>query len=422
MRFNASFASSPLAAGLVVTLLAASGCAPKGGTTSPTGSGAESTSPSATATRPLPTAPGNVVTGDTIRIGLVASQNGALVPWGMDSVRGAQLAVEEFQRQNPDGIRGKRIQLLIGDSGSDPVQGKSAAEKLISDGVIGIVGEVASGITAQIAASAFEKGIPVIAIGATRTDLTEGKGNVFRVCYTDDFQGPVMATFAYEELNLRRMAIMTDIRQPYSQGLSQSFREHFTKLGGEIVDEQNYNSQDTQFAGQIANIKAKNPDGLFLSGYFTEVGQIARQAREAGLNVPLLGGDGWDSQDLITAGGQAIQGGFFCNHYNNLEERPEVQEFLRKWRAKYGRDPATTMGALSYDAMMLMLDALKRAKELDSRSLIEAIEATENFPGVSGSITLKGMNGNPPKRALVVMVGPRGQEFIKAYETTDIAR
>jgi branched-chain amino acid transport system substrate-binding protein len=352
----------------------------------------------------------------SIPLGLVASQNGELKPWGEDSVKGANLAVEEFNAAG--GVNGQKVNLVIADSASKPEIGKSAAEKLIStDKVIGLLGEVASGITAQMGQVATEKGIPLIAVGATKTTLTEGKPNIFRVCYTDAFQGPVMAKFAYEQLKLRNVALITDKKQPYSTGLSDSFRQFFIKLGGKIVDEEFYETGQTQFQGQLTNLKDKKPDGLFMSGYFNETGPLARQAKEAGLDAKMLGGDGWDSSEILQTGGDAILGSFFCNHYNNKEDRPEVKEFLAKWAKKYdGSVPATTMGALAYDATALMCDALKRAKTKDPKGLQDAIEDTVGFKGVSGVITLKGKHGNPPKRALVVQLTKNGQEFAKAYE------
>ena len=227
-----------------------------------------------------------------------------------------------------------------------------------------------------------------------------------------------MAKFAYEELGMRNVAILTDVKQPYSVGLSDSFRQYFEKLGGKVADEQKYESQQTQFSSQLTAIKEKNPDGLFLSGYFNEVGPIIRQANEMGLKGPYLGGDGWDSREIITNAGDAIKNGYFCNHYNNDEDRPEVKKFLDSWKAKYGALPATTMGALGYDATMVTLNALKSASAMNSKALSAAIENTENVPGVSGAITLKGKGGNPPKRALVVGLDPvaRKQVFKKAYD------
>ncbi|MDR3691218.1 MAG: ABC transporter substrate-binding protein [Fimbriimonas sp.] len=410
-----------LAAGAVF----GSGCSGGDSTPSSSGSSGGTTSPSTTAsadstkipgcTANTAAAPDDVVPGG-IPIGLVASQNGDLKPWGEDCVKGARLAVQEFNAAG--GVDGKKVSLFIEDSNSRPEQGKSAAEKLVSDDkVICLLGEVSSGITAQMGTVAKERNLPLIAVGATRTDLTQGQPNIFRVCYTDAFQGPVMAKFAYEELGLRNVALMTDKKQPYSTGLSDSFRAFFTKLGGKIVDEQFYESGNTTFTGQLTNLKAKSPDGLFMSGYFSETGPIARQAKDAGLNVKMMGGDGWDSSEILKSGGDAIIGSYFCNHYNNKEDRPAVKEFLLKWGGRYDCNyPATTMGALGYDAAMLACDALKRAKTKDAAGLQAAVADTTDFKGVSGSITLKGKNGNPPKRALVVQLTKDGQTFAKAYD------
>ena len=182
----------------------------------------------------------------------------------------------------------------------------------------------------------------------------------------------------------------------------------------------------TQFNGQITNLKAKNPDGLFLSGYFTEVGPIAKAAKDGGLAVKMFGGDGWDSPQILASGGDAIIGGFFCNHYTNTDTRAQVVEFLKAWRANHGgKVPGTTMGALGYDAMALTLDALKRAGKAESQAVLKAIDETENYAGVSGDITLKGQGGNPKKRALVVQVTAKDaegnfQKLAKEYQPGDL--
>lgn len=362
--------------------------------------------------------PGNGEATNPIKLGLVASQNGPLRPWGSDCIKGAQLAVDEVNAAG--GINGRQVLLMVGDSNSNPEQGKSAAEKLISDGVVALLGEIASGITQPIATLAHENGLPLITPGATKTTITDIGPGIFRVCYTDDFQGPVMATFAYESLELRRVAIMTDKKQPYSTYLSGAFRDEFIRLGGMIVAEEFYESGNTNFLGQITKIKATNPEGMFLSGYFTEVGPIAEQAQQQGLHVKFLGGDGWDSSELVASPGDAIVGGFFCNHYNSEDGRPEVLEFLKNWEKKYTGKPGTTMAPLAYDAAMIMMDAMKRADSLDGQDLIDAIENTVDYPGVSGSITLKGMGGDPHKRAIIVRVTADGQAFAKAFEYEEI--
>ncbi len=396
-------------AALAALIFGAIGC--NGGDTAKTDAGsATTTGGSAQAV--------NIHDSQGYTIGVVASLNGDQKPWGEDCKKGAELAAEEFLQNGGVGD-GKGINVSVQDDASKPEQGKSAAEKLISEGAIALVGEVASGITMQMEQAAESKGVPVIAVGATRTDLTQGHTNLVRVCYTDAFQGPVMAKFAYDELGLRNVALITDKKLPYSTGLSNAFRAYFVKLGGKIVDEQFYEQGTTQFQGLLTNLKAKNPDGLFMSGYFPETGPLARQAKEAGINAKMLGGDGWDSNEILKTGGDAIVGQFFCNHYNNNEERPEVKNFLAKWEKKYGGKPATTMGALGYDAMMLTLNALKAAKTKDKMGLLAAINDTVDFPGVSGKITLKDMHGDPPKRALVVQLQndpANPQVFVKAYD------
>ncbi len=376
-----------------------------------------STDSSGGAKRPTPTASPVKIEGDTIKVGLVASLSGENKPWGDDSQAGAKMAVDEINAKG--GINGKKIELLVQDDASTPEGAKTAAEKLLSQGVVELLGEVSSGNTIQMAHSAFEKDVPVVDIGGTKTELTDIGSNVFRVCYNDAFQGPVMATFAYDELGLRNVALMTDNKAPYSQGLSASFKMQFEKLGGKIVDEEKYNTSDTAFQGQLNQMKTKNPDGVFMSGYFTQVGPIAQQARAAGIKAKFLGGDGWDSPTILNSGGDAIIGGFMCNHYNNKENRPEVKEFLKKWEAANGgKEPGTTMAALGYDAAAVGLQAIKDAKTPDSSGIIAALDNVENFPGVSGKITLKGGNGNPTKQALVVEIRPLSegfQVFKKAY-------
>jgi len=373
--------------------------------------------------RPATTGKGNSVTGDTIPIGLVCSLTGDQAPWGEDNKKGAQLAVDEANAAG--GINGKKFNLLIEDDGSKEEQGQSATEKLVDDEkVVAIMGEVASGITLQMGPVCQEKGVPDVAVGATKTTLT-GIGNVmFRVCYTDDLQGPVMANFAYKDLGLKEVGVITDKKTPYSTGLSDAFKATFQKLGGTIVDEEFYEKGATNFQGILTTMKSKNPKGVFASGYFTEVGPLVRQAKEQGLAVPFFGGDGWDSKQILQTGGDAILGDFFCNHYNNGDKRPEVQTFLKAWAAKYPDEPqpGTTMGALGYDAAAIIIDALKKCKNLDSLSLRDALDNEENFHGVSGDITLKGNNGNPPKRAVVVKLTPQGQVFAKAFEAADVTK
>ncbi|MER3462682.1 MAG: ethanolamine utilization protein EutJ, partial [Armatimonadota bacterium] len=372
-------------------------------------SGSNGNGPGGSATRPESPGEGNRVEGDVIKVGVIASLNGELKPWGEDSVRGIQMAVDEFNAAG--GVNGKKVQLVIEDTASKPEVGKTATEKLVSeDKVVAILGEIASGITQPAAQVAFQYGVPIISPGSTRVDITNIGNNVFRVCFTDNFQGAAMAKFAYEDLGLRRIAILTDKKLPYSTGLSDVFRQAFTDFGGEIVDEQFYESGTMDFKPQLTNIKAKNPDGLFCSGYFNEVGPIARQKEIVGLNVVMLGGDGWDSAKLLTSGGRGIIGGYWTNHYSNYEKRPQVQRFIQAFKERFGSPPATAMAPLGYDAALVLLDALKRAESLDSKAITKAIAETANLEAVSGTITI-GRDGNAEKSILVLQVTEEARDM-----------
>jgi len=359
---------------------------------------------------------------ETIPFGLVAAENGDLQPWGEESVKGAQLAIDEFNAAG--GIKGKKVRLYVEDSNSKPEVGRIAAKSLVSEHkVILLLGDVASSITAQMGEIAKQKDIPLISVGSTRPSLNDGNPYLFRVCYTDAFEGPVMAKFAYEVLKLRRVALVTDRKQHYSIRLSNGFRAYFRKRGGKIVDEEFYDSGQVDFHEQISRLRWRKLDGLFLSGYFNETGPFVRQASETGLSVKMMGGSGWESKEILLSGGPAILGSYFCNHYNRSERRPEVATFLAKWARKYdGNLPKTSIGALAYDAARLACEALKRARSVNASGLRSAIDNTVGFKGVTGTITLKGRHGNPPKRAIVAKITKDGQEFVRVYEPDKATR
>ena len=350
--------------------------------------------------RPVSTGAGNAQEGDTIKVGIIASLSGSERPWGEESRRGAQLAIDQINEEG--GINGKKIELIAEDTGGDPAQGKTATERLVTGSkVVAVLGEVASGVTMPAAEVCQAAGVPIISIGSTRTDLSEVGNMFFRVCYTDAFQGAMLAKFAYEDLGLRNVAIFTDRQLPYSVGLSNDFRRNFEKMGGKIADEAFYEKRSTDFKAQLTNLKAKNPDGLFCSGYFTEIGPIARQRADVGLDVPMFGGDGWDSSELLQAGGEGIMGTYYSNHYSNLEDRQEVRDFVTKFKEKFDAEPSNAMGALGYDAAMVLIDALKRAASLDSKAIRDAIAETKDLKVVSGTITM-GPDGNAQKPGLIL--------------------
>ena len=369
--------------------------------------------------RPEPLAKGNSAENtSTIKIGLVTSESGPLSPWGIECKKGVQLAVNHLNKLG--GIKGKKIELLIEDSASKAEQAKTAAEKLIAEGVVGIIGEIGSGKSAQVAHATFNKGIPQVIMAASQEELTTIGANIFRTCYTNDYQGPIMAKFAYDDLQLRKVALFTDKKLPYSVTLCNAFRKKFEELGGEIVDEQFYESGQTQFTPQLTNVKSKNPEALFIAGYYLEVGPILRQAVALGMKVHKLGGDGWDNDEILTSGGKAVLGSYHSMHFHHSEKRKAVKDFLKLWEQEYGGIPRTFCAALAYDSALIMIEGLKKADKLTSPEITKAISKIEALNCATGKITFKGCSGNAKKRALVVAITEQGRIIQKKYQHSDI--
>jgi branched-chain amino acid transport system substrate-binding protein len=242
----------------------------------------------------------------------------------------------------------------------------------------------------------------MITPSSTNPRITQVGNFIFRVCFIDPFQGAVMAKFAADTLKVKRVAQLVDVRSDYSVGLQTFFRQHFRSLGGEIVSEQSYSAGDSDFRAQLTQIKAANPEAIYVPGYYTEVGTIARQARELGITAPLLGGDGWDSPKLWEIGGEALNGCYFSNHYSTDDPSPMVQKFVNDYKARYQQVP-DALAALAYDAAKILADAIKRAGSTDGEKVRAAIAATKDFQGVTGTITING-DRNAVKPAVILKV------------------
>lgn len=341
------------------------------------------------------------VNENEIAVGEFSSLSGATATFGQSSHKGTQLAIDEVNKAG--GVLGKQLRLVNEDDQSKPGEAATVVRKLISrDKVVAILGEVASSRSLEAAPIAQQNKIPMISPASTNPKVTEVGDYVFRICFIDPFQGTVLAKFALAK-GWKKAAILTDVKQDYAVGLTQYFKEYFAKNGGQIVAEQNYSTDDTDFNAQLTGIKATNPDCILVSGYYTEAGLIAKQARQLGLNVPLLGGDGWDSPSLVKVGGAAMEGNFFSNHYSAEDQSSVVQEFLKKFK---NPEEADAMAALGYDSAMILVDAIKRAGTTDGPKLREAIAATKDYPGVTGKITLdEKRNANKPAVILTIKDG-----------------
>ena len=347
------------------------------------------------------TAPG--ASGDTIKVGEFASMTGSEATFGQSSHKGTALAIEELNAAG--GVLGKKFELIMEDDQSQAGQPATVVRKLISrDGVVAILGEVASSRSLEAAPICQQNRIPMISPSSTNPKVTEVGDYIFRVCFLDSFQGgKVLTEFAQNTLKAKSVAVLKDVKSDYSLGLTKFFEDGFTANGGKIVVEQNYNGGDKDFNAQLTAIKAENPDAVFVPGYYTEVGLIALQAKQLGLNVPLFGGDGWESSVLVSIGGSALEGDYFSTHLAPDEDTsPAVQEFVKKFKARYDETP-DAMAALGYDSAMVLAAAIKAAGTTDGAKVRDALAATKDFQGVTGKTTIDA-NRNASKSAVILTI------------------
>lgn len=348
-------------------------------------------------------APTSQMDSDVIRIGEVGSMTGSEATFGISTHQGVELAVRQINASG--GVKGKKLQVISSDDQSKPDEAATVVTKLISvDKVTAIIGEVASSRSMAMAPIAQNNKIPMVTPSSTNPKVTELGDYIFRVCFIDPFQGKVMAKFALENLKIKKVAILRDIKSDYSAGLAQYFKEALVKGGGQIVEDQSYESGDIDFKSQLTAIRGADvkPEAILVPGYYTEVGLIARQARELGIQVPLLGGDGWDSPKLTEIGGKALENSYFSNHYSNENKAPEIQNFISQFKSSFGVLP-DGLSAMGYDAAMVLADAMKRAKSLSTADIRDALATTTKFAGVTGSISID-QQRNAVKSAVVLKV------------------
>lgn len=355
-----------------------------------------------------------------IRIGAYNSMTGSEATFGQSTHNGIVLALEELQAQGwlqKGPGAGRSIQLINYDTAGKTQEAGNAVSRLITqDRVIAVLGEVASSLSIAGGRVAQQYGVPMISPSSTNVQVTQIGDMVFRVCFIDSFQGFVAAKFLREKLALDRVAVLFDQSQAYSKGLKDDFVKAFRELGGTIVAEQAFTGGDQDFTAQLTSIRSANPQAIYIPGYYTDVGNIAIQARRLGLGreIPLVGGDGWDSVKLAEIGGDAIEGSYYSNHYSPDQPSPEVAAFVEKYRQRFGQVP-DGLAALGYDAANLLFDAMGRARSLDGRDLAAAIAATKEFTGVTGTISID-PNRNASKAAVVVQMQGGRPVFVAAVE------
>lgn len=345
----------------------------------------------------------------TIKIGQYGAFSGKEAAFGLSARTGAILAFEETNAAG--GVLGRKVELLTEDNQSKAGESATIAKKFISrDKVVAVLGGNPSSNSLEAAPVYQNAKIPMIAISSTNPRVTEMGNYIFRVCFIDPFQGAVLAKFAHDNLQAKKAGVLTSVNNAYSVGISKVFREKFTAAGGVIVAEQRHSEGDKDFRAQLTALKTAGAEVIFHSGNYTEGALICIQARQLGFTGPLFGGDAWEAPQLLELGGAAVEGVFYSTHASPESTEPAVQEFVKKYQARYGSTP-DSIAALGYDAAMLLFDALRRAGTTDSTKLREAIATTQGFPGVTGAITID-EHRNATKSAVILTVKDGKFKFV----------
>ena len=358
----------------------------------------------ATAAKPYP------ADAKTILLGEYGALTGSQASFGTSTDNAIKMAVAEINAKG--GVLGKPVELRVEDDNSRSEQVPSAITKLINeDNVLAILGEVASSSSLAAAPYCQKAGVPMLSPTSTNPKVTEVGDYIFRACFIDPYVGESLANFSKNELKAKTAAIFTDVKSDYSKGLSQYFKDSFTKIGGKVVAEESYQAGDTNFRSQLTNIKGKAPDVIYVPGYYTEVGNIAVQARSLGMNQTLLGSDGWDSPKLFEIGKSAVNNSYFSNHYSPESKDPKVVKFVADYKKKYGETP-DALAAVAYDAAYIMFDAITRAGALDRAKLRDALAQTKDFDGVTGKISMNAQR-NADKKLVIIKISDGKTEVVQ---------
>lgn len=343
---------------------------------------------------------------DTIKVGANLEMTGGSASYGISSKNAIELAFKEINEKG--GINGKQLELVVADNKSEAAEATNAMQKLVSqDNVVAVIGPNLS--SSVIAASAINNSAKVLDIAPMATnpyvtvDQASGKTKDFnyRTCFIDPFQGTVMAKFATAELGVGNAAVLIDNSSDYAKGLAQFFKENFVKEGGAVTAEESYLQKDTDFKATLTKIKATNPDFLYVPGYYQEVGLIVKQARELGMNMPIAGGDGWESAKMPEiAGAAALNNTYFSSLYSPEDSSDINKNFVAAYEKAYGQKP-DVFAALSYDSALLVAEAIKNAGSTEPAKISEAMAKINGFSGVSGSVTFDDKH-NPVKSAVIL--------------------
>lgn len=344
---------------------------------------------------------GEMTKPETIKIGGMAPLTGALAIYGVTTTNGAELAVKEINENG--GILGKKIEYIMLDTKGDSTEAVMAYNKLVDEKVAGIIGEITSKPTLAVAEVAVQDNMPLITPTGTQVDITEAGPNVFRVCFTNPYQGKVLAITSKERLGADTVAVMLNNSSDYSDGITKAFIEESEKLGMKVMGVEGYSDEDKDFRPQLTKLAAMNPDVVLIPEYYEQAALIATQAREVGVKSIFVGSDGWDgiAKTLDKSSYSAIENSYFTNHFSMEDQSEKIQNFLKDYRETYKEDPSA-FSALGYDAIYMMKSAIEKAGTTDKQKVVDALKGIE-YDGITGYLTFDDHN-NPVKAVTVLKI------------------
>lgn len=347
---------------------------------------------------------------ETVRLGLITPLTGDVKTFGESCKNGFLAAIDDYAKTGR-----YQISPVIADDRNDATEGTNAALKLITqDRVLGLIGPLTSKVAVPVSELAEKNKVPMITGSATNPKVTvydnRRKSYIFRACFIDPFQGRVAADFALRDLKAKTAAVLFDVGNDYSKGLAEFFKATFVKGQGQIVGYESYQKDDVDFSALITKLGLKKPEVIFIPDYYNKVALIAKQVRENGLKATLMGGDGWDSPELVKIGGSAIIGNYFTNHYSPERKDKVAEAFINKYKQRYGQVP-DSLAALGYDATMIFLQALDKAPKPTPEEIRKGLAGLKGFKGVTGTISFDA-NGDPVKSAVILKVEKEGPRYI----------
>jgi branched-chain amino acid transport system substrate-binding protein len=354
-----------------------------------------------------------VTEAEPLEVAVIVARSGQAESYGKAAVQGVQLAVDEINAKG--GLLGRPLVIVIFDNQSTPLFAKQAAEKAIARKVLAVVGDMWSTHSLAVAPLLQKAGIPMITPGSTAPDVTRVGDYIFRTVYTDDFQGRLMADFAYHSKGARTAAVLTNISETYSQMLAGYFAQAFISMGGRVVLQEGYKGTSVDFGAMLSRLKPLSPDIVFIPGYSRDSGLIIKQAAAMGINSTFLGADAWETA-ISDFAGDALEGSYFSTPWHPNAPFPRSREFVERYRSVYGDVPISPYAPLAFDAVGVLASAVTSCNSLDRRKIRNALAATRGFSGVTGDLTFN-EHRDPANKGASILKFEKGRWiFFKNYE------